>query len=205
MDAGIEVRDGQSAAELERPGATVGRPDDHGVIDEVDRDLERRAVVMQPPRRETSHVDVQRDVPPVVARRRGRQPDLADDLAVEMQRVLRCAPVGQMQLRQRHASGDHERDVVDVAPAPVLAGFSGASDRVSRAAGMGRGVPVRRAVAASDPAAGLTHAQMHPCPPDREAILAPGDLVGQLGQLDAVRVRADRAHLASASSKAAAS
>ncbi len=102
VEAGVELRDGQSATQLERPGATVSRPDDHRVIDEVDRDLERGVVVMQPPRREPSHVDVQRDVPPVVARRRRGQPDLADDLAVEMQRVPRRAPVGQMQLRQRH-------------------------------------------------------------------------------------------------------
>ena len=88
----------------------------------------------------------------------------------------------------------HERDVVDVAPAPVLAGFSGTSDGVAGAAGMARGVSVRRAVAASDAPAGLTHPQMHPCPPDRQAVLAPGDLVGQLGQLDAGGVGADRAH-----------
>jgi hypothetical protein len=102
VEAGIEVRDRQSPAELEGLRATVSRPDDHGVVDEVDRDLERRVAMMQAPCRETADVDVQRDVPPVVARWRRRQPDLADDLAVEMQRVPRLAPVGQMQLRQRH-------------------------------------------------------------------------------------------------------
>ncbi len=53
---------------------------------------------------------------------------------------------------------------------------------------------MRRAVATSDAAAGLTHPQVHPCPPDRQAILAPVDDVRQLRQLDAVRVRASRAH-----------
>jgi hypothetical protein len=61
------------------------------------------APVMQPPRREAAHVDVEGDVPPVIARRDGGQPDLADDLAVQVQRVLRRAPVGQVQLGQRHA------------------------------------------------------------------------------------------------------
>jgi hypothetical protein len=96
VEAGVELRDRQPCAERERRGSAVRRPDDHGVIDEVDRDLERRVAMMQPPRREPADVDVQRHVPPVVARRRGGQPDLAEDLAVEMQRVLGRAPVGQM-------------------------------------------------------------------------------------------------------------
>lgn len=62
VEAGIEVRDRQPVAELERLGATVGRLDDDGVIDEVDRDLERRAAVMQLPRGEPSDIDIQRDV-----------------------------------------------------------------------------------------------------------------------------------------------
>ena len=89
MDAGVEVRDRHAAAELERRPAAVARADDQGVIDEVERDLERRAAMVQASRRETAHVHVQRDVPPVVARGGGRQTDLAEDLAVEMQRVLR--------------------------------------------------------------------------------------------------------------------
>jgi hypothetical protein len=99
VETGVEVGHGQAVAELERPRATVGRADDHGVADEVERDLERRVVVVQPPRGEAAHVDVQRDVPPVVAWRGARQSDLADDLAVEVQRVPRRAPVGQVQLR----------------------------------------------------------------------------------------------------------
>src|SRR5438034_4034556 len=72
------------------------------MIDEIDGDLERRLTMMQAPRRQPAYVDVQRDVPPMVAGCRGRQPDLAQDLAVKVQRVLRVAPVDQMQLRQRH-------------------------------------------------------------------------------------------------------
>ena len=57
---------------------------------------------------------------------------------------------------------DDERDLVEVAPAPVLAGLGRPDDRVSRAARVSRGVLVRRAVAAADVAARLAHAQVHP-------------------------------------------
>jgi hypothetical protein len=100
VHAGVEVRDRHSAAELEGRRAAVAGLDDKRVIDEVERDLEGRIAVMQPSRREAADVDVERDVPPVVARRRGRQPDLAEYLAVQMQRVFRCAPIAQMELGQ---------------------------------------------------------------------------------------------------------
>jgi len=60
------------------------------------------AVMVEAPGCESADVDVQRSVPPVVARCRRRQPDLAEDLAVQVQRVLCRAPVGQVQLRQCH-------------------------------------------------------------------------------------------------------
>jgi hypothetical protein len=40
---------------------------------------------VQAPGGEAAHVDVQRGVPPVVARGGSRQPDLAEDLAVQVQ------------------------------------------------------------------------------------------------------------------------
>jgi hypothetical protein len=47
---------------------------------------------------------------------------------------------------------------------------------------------------------------MHQCTADREAILAPGKVVWELGQLGAVlHVHAGRGHLANASTKVAAS
>ena len=73
-----------------------------GMIDEVDGDVERRAAMMEAACRQAADVHVQRDVPPVVARRRRRQADLPEDLAVQMQCVFSCTPVGQMQLRQGH-------------------------------------------------------------------------------------------------------
>ena len=102
MDAGVEVRDGHPVAKLERPAAPVGGLHDEGVIEEVESDLEGRPAMMQAPCREPADVDVQGCVPPVVARRRRREPDLADDLRVQVQRVLRPAPLGQVQLGERH-------------------------------------------------------------------------------------------------------
>lgn len=42
------------------------------------------------------------------------------------------------------------------------------------------GVPVRRRVTAGDVAAAATHAQMHPPPADRQAILTPANLLRAL-------------------------
>ena len=68
MDAGIEVGDRHSAADVERLGATVAGAGNQGVVDEVDRDLEGRIAMVQAPGGEAAHVDVQRGVPPVVTR-----------------------------------------------------------------------------------------------------------------------------------------
>jgi hypothetical protein len=102
VDARIEVPDRHSGAEPERLGPAVSGPHDQGMIDEVDGDIERCAAMVEAACRQAADVYVQRDVPPVVARCRCRQPDLAEDLAVQMQCVFRCTPVGQMQFRQGH-------------------------------------------------------------------------------------------------------
>ena len=98
----VEVGDRDAVGELEGADATVVRAHDERVVDEVEVDLERRGVVVQPPRREPADVDVERGVPPVVPRRRGRETDLPHDLAVEVQRVLGRAPVGEVEFGQRH-------------------------------------------------------------------------------------------------------
>ena len=94
MELGVEVCDREAVDEVERPGATVAGANAQCVVDEVEVDLKCLLVVVQPPGREAAQVDVQRGVPPVVARRRRCEPDLADDLAEEMQCVLGRAPVG---------------------------------------------------------------------------------------------------------------
>jgi hypothetical protein len=55
---------------------------------------------MHPSRRKPADVDVQRRVPPVVARRHRRELDLPDDLRPEVQRDLRRFPVGQRYRRE---------------------------------------------------------------------------------------------------------
>jgi hypothetical protein len=93
VDARIEVPDRHSASEPERLGPAVSGPHDHGMIDEVDGDVKGRATMMKAARCQAADVHVQRDVPPVVARCRRRQPDLPEDLAVQMQCVFCCTPV----------------------------------------------------------------------------------------------------------------
>src|SRR5215813_1087818 len=70
------------------------------MIDEVKHDLERGIAVMHAPRRQPADIDIQRYVPPVVARRCSCQPDLADDLAIQVQGVLGCPPFGQVERRK---------------------------------------------------------------------------------------------------------
>ena len=119
VDAGIEVGDRHSAADVERLGATVAGAGNQGVVDEVDRDLEGRIAMVQAPGGEAAHVDVQRGVPPVVARGGSGQPDLA----VQVQSVLRGAASRPDATRAESYSPDHERGLGEVARAPVLTGF----------------------------------------------------------------------------------
>jgi hypothetical protein len=102
MQAAIEIGDRDAICELKRAASAVVGAHDQRVVDEVEVDLKCRVVVMQPPGREAAHVDVEWGVPPLVARRRGREADLAHDLAVEVQRVLGRTPVGEVEFRQRH-------------------------------------------------------------------------------------------------------
>src|SRR5579864_9765019 len=87
-----------------------------------------------------------------------------------------------------------ERDVVDVAPAPVLARLGRPDDRMRRLVRVLRRVLVGRVVAATDLAALHAHAQVHPAAAGLEAFLAAGDRVGQLGELDRVEMAADLGH-----------
>jgi hypothetical protein len=102
VETGVEVRDGYPVAELEQPVAHVRGLDDQCVINEVAPDLEGRVAMVQAPCCEPADVDVEGGVPPVVAGCRGREPDLADDLGVQVQGVLCRAPVGEVHLRKRH-------------------------------------------------------------------------------------------------------
>src|SRR5918999_2505013 len=98
VQADVEVGDRSSGLEAEGVRSTIGSPNNERVVDEVDDDLESRAAMVHAPRGETADVDVQRDVPPMVARRCRPQSELADDLAVQMERVLRRTPAVEVQL-----------------------------------------------------------------------------------------------------------
>ena len=107
----VELGDREPVDELERLHfATVGR-DHQAVIDEVEVDLEGdTSARVQATRRQPAHVDVERDVPPVVAWRGGGHPHLADDLRPQVQGLLRLLPrcqrkLGELPSRLRHDHG----------------------------------------------------------------------------------------------------
>ena len=83
-----------------------------------------------------------------------------------------------------------EGDLVDVAPEPVLVRLDRAHDRMPRLRRMGRRVAVRRVVAARDVTAGRAAPQVHPPAVDLQAVLAAGDVLGHVAELDGVQVRA---------------
>ena len=130
--------------ERERLRCTAARPHDEPVVDEVEVDLERHAGRrVHAARRQPAHVDVERHVPPVVARRRRGQPHLARRSAPTGAACPSSPPSpssgragssGRLSIavvicpRRLH----DERDLVDEAPAPVLAGLGGARDRMVR-------------------------------------------------------------------------
>src|SRR5262245_46495729 len=77
---------------------------------------------------------------------------------------------------------ENERELVDVAPGPVLSGFQRADDRVGARADMCCCVAVRRVVAAPDVAAGEADAQVEPSAARAEAVFAPIDRLRELLQ-----------------------
>src|SRR4249920_2151209 len=93
--------------------------------------------------------------------------------------------------RNHSLRSGRERDLVDVAPAPVLTGLGRADDRMAALARVRGCVLIRRGVAAPDLPAGHAHAQVDPAVADLQALLAPGDRLGQPGHLDLVEVAAD--------------
>ena len=80
-----------------------------------------------------------------------------------------------------------EGDLVDVAPAPVLAGLGRLDDGMTLGVGVGGCVAIRRGVAATDVTAGEADAQVEPAIACAQAVLAALDLVGSLDD-DLVRV-----------------
>jgi hypothetical protein len=102
VQVGVEAGDRQPAGEEERFRPAVSRLHDESILEKVEDDLEFRFVVVEATGGEAADVDVERHVPPVVPRSRRRQPHLPEDLAVEVERVLRRTPVCEVKLGERH-------------------------------------------------------------------------------------------------------
>jgi hypothetical protein len=82
--------------------------------------------------------------------------------------------------------GDQHRDLIDVAPRPVLAWLQGSDYRVPAALRVSGGVAVGRVITASDMRALQADAQVQPPVSRDEAILAAVDRVGQLREPDVI-------------------
>jgi hypothetical protein len=102
VEASVEAGDRQAARDRERMGATVPGLHDESIVEEIEHDLELGSLVVKTTRREAANVDVERRVPPMVTRRGRREPHLPEDLAVEVERVLRRSPVREVELWERH-------------------------------------------------------------------------------------------------------
>ena len=101
----VECSDGQVVDEGERFRLATARANDEPMIDEIEVDLVARPVRrVEPSRCEPTDVEVERNVPPVVSRRRGRHTDLADDLHPEVEGLLRLLPPLEGQRRQAWAA-----------------------------------------------------------------------------------------------------
>src|SRR5215216_3965117 len=83
-----------------------------------------------------------------------------------------------------------KHQLIDVAPAPVLARLDRADDRMIRRTMVRRRVAPGGVVAAAYVPARLAHAQVHPAPAGDEAFLAARDVVRRIEELDGFEVRA---------------
>ena len=86
---------------------------------------------------------------------------------------------------------DSKRDLVLVAPAPVLPRLERADDRMLGRPRVRRGMAVRRGITASDVPTRQTETQVNPPAPDPQAVLAPRNALRERGHLDRVEMGAD--------------
>jgi hypothetical protein len=119
--------------------------------------------------------------------RRRRAQLAAINATIEVDFLGQCAPESR---GSDSAAVEPEHQLVRVAPAPVLARLDRADDRVPRRLVVRRRVFPLRVVAATDVAAGLAHPQVDPAHPQRQALLAAGDLLGQIEELNRVEMGA---------------
>ena len=84
--------------------------------------------------------------------------------------------------------GNQHRDLVQEAPAPILAGLQRADQRVAAASSVGARVAVGRVVAAADLAALEADSQMQPWASRGQAILAARDGFRELGDVNVIEM-----------------
>ena len=89
------------------------------------------------------------------------------------------------------SGGDDEGDLVDVAPAPVLARLGRTRNWMVVRRSVTARMPIRRRVAATDLPAAHAHPKMHPRAADLQALLAADDRRWKGCDLDRVEVAAD--------------
>ena len=157
----------------------------------IEFDLKITSSIRDRSRRQTSRRDIQRHVPPVIDTRMRSQTYLADDLQIEMQRVLRRPPgvkrhfgekfgvAHTIQVQRRFSSTAISlirqrlvEPVVLVTKAPTFAGLERFDHRMSACVKVLGRVPVDRIVAAPDVPAHSTEPQVHPSITGFEAFLA---------------------------------
>ena len=151
------------------------------MVVKVELDLETAAIVRDRSCRQTSRRDIQRHVPPVIDTRVRSQPYLADDLQIEMQRVL-CGPPGverhfgekfgvahKIQRQTRSSSGTVGsiwqrlvEPVVLVTKAPTFAGLERFDHRMAACVKVLGRVSVDRIVAAPDVPANSAEPEVYP-------------------------------------------
>ena len=86
--------------------------------------------------------------------------------------------------------GNQERDVIHVAPAPLLARLERADERVATASAVSARVAVGRVVATADLAALEADSEMQPRVSRGQAILAARDGLGELGDVNVIEMGA---------------
>src|SRR5262249_16216057 len=85
---------------------------------------------------------------------------------------------------------DTHRELIGVAPGPIFARLDRADDRMLAALRVRRGVTTGRIIATTDVAALQADPQVEPLAAGRKTVLATVDLLGQLGDVNMVEVRA---------------
>ena len=117
-DSGIEACH-RLSGQCQLPLCAVAGGDPQGMIDEVEIDLEGPRPIGDRRGGQPACGDVQRDMPGMIEPGRARQPDLADDLGPQMQRLAGFPPGRSRQFRPGRLRG-----ITHGSPQPVVISIS---------------------------------------------------------------------------------